>query len=88
MNGKINQLLTAIRSPIAAIEQDDRPPPSHRSRDVNLVALQVDSEQRRQPVTGYKMFDHFNSVGSRGPKLVWCALIQAIDHNFAVLVRS
>lgn len=39
VNGKVNQLLTAIRSPIAAIEQDDRPPPSYRSRDVDFVAL-------------------------------------------------
>ena len=39
VNGKVNQLLTAIRSPIAAIEQDDSPPSSHRSRDVDFIAL-------------------------------------------------
>jgi hypothetical protein len=64
VNGKVNQLVTAVRSPIASIEQDDRPPASYRSRDVDFVSLQVDSVQRRQPITGYKMFGHFDSVGA------------------------
>jgi len=63
VNGKVNQLLTAVRSPIAAIEQDDRPPPSYRSRDIDFAALQVGSSKGRQPVTGYEMFGHFESVG-------------------------
>jgi hypothetical protein len=66
VNGKVNQLLTAVRSPIPSIEQHDRPPPSNRSCDVDFVALQVGSVQRRQTVTGHKMFGHSDSVRPRG----------------------
>jgi hypothetical protein len=62
MNGKVNQLLTAVRSPITTVEQDHRPPPSHRSRDIDFFALQVGAEQGRQPVTGHELFGHIDRI--------------------------
>lgn len=77
VNGKVNQLLTAVRSPVAAIEQDDRPSPGYRSRDVDLVALQVGPVQRGQRITGHEMFGHIASVGTRGRQLAWVARVTA-----------
>ena len=43
MSCEVNQLLTAIWSPIASVEQDDRPMPGDRSDHVTRVAFVIDA---------------------------------------------
>lgn len=75
MSCEVNQLLTAIWSPIASVEQDGRPMPGNRSDHVTRVAFVIDAlncwkfrsvlkdEHGREP-TARRVFDR-NPCASR-----------------------
>ncbi|KAG1648789.1 Estradiol 17-beta-dehydrogenase 1 [Nymphon striatum] len=65
VNCEVNQLLTAVRSPMSPIELHDRPMAGDRSRDIDVIAVAVFAEYGRHDVASGEGSDHENPWSDR-----------------------
>ena len=62
---EVNQLLTAIRSPIASVKEHDSPTAGNRGREVNRVAVEICGLKRWERVAGTKLCRHDQKLADR-----------------------